>query len=97
MASQGGLARPNTVLEIVGSERPPVNLHTVANIALMNSLESFDVVIICCGKPDEAVYWQQRLTEGKGSIVAHSSTVIAVHEDWPGGAGNGTCLSWNNF
>jgi hypothetical protein len=63
-----------------------------SNISLMNSLESFDVVIICCGKPDEAKYWQTRLSRGKGSVVAAACTIIAVHEDWPGGAGNGRCF-----
>jgi len=68
------------------------------NIELMNSLESFDVVIVCCGKPDEAKYWQTRLTNGKGSVLAEATTVVAVHEDWPGGAGNalGTMYAFQN-
>jgi len=69
-----------------------------SNIELMNSLESFDVVIVCCGQVDEARYWQQRLTKGKGSVVAATTTVIAVFEDWPGGAGNalGTMYAFKN-
>eukprot|EP00606_Chrysophyceae_sp_TOSAG23-5_P000163 GSChrysophyteH2.ASY1.ANO1.1020.1 assembled CDS len=69
-----------------------------ANIALMNSLESFDVVIVCCGKPAEAKYWQARLSKGRGSVIKESTTVLAVHEDWPGGAGNalGTMYAYQN-
>ena len=35
---------------------------------------------------------------GKGSIIADSTTVLAVHEDWPGGAGNalGTLYAYQN-
>ena len=61
----------------------------VANIGIMNQLESFDVVIICCSKDKQASYWQKRLNDGKGSIVSNNCTIIAVDEDWPGGAGNG--------
>jgi hypothetical protein len=74
------------------------NERITSNIALMNSLESFDVVIVCCGKPTEAKYWQQRLSKGKGSILSASTLVLAVHEDWPGGAGNalGTLYAYQN-
>lgn len=69
-----------------------------ANIDVMNSLESFNVIIICCGSSDGAKFWQTRLTQGKGSVVADSSIVIAVHEDWPGGAGNalGSLYAYQN-
>eukprot|EP00605_Chrysophyceae_sp_TOSAG23-4_P001482 GSChrysophyteH1.ASY1.ANO1.1619.1 assembled CDS len=68
------------------------------NITLMNSLESFDVVIICCGNSAGAKYWQSRLTKGKGSVIAENTIVLAVHEDWPGGAGNalGTLYAYQN-
>jgi hypothetical protein len=32
------------------------------NIALMNRLEGFDVVIVCCSGEKQADYWQQRLS-----------------------------------
>lgn len=32
------------------------------NIALMNSLEGFDVVIVCCSGEKQADYWQSRLS-----------------------------------
>ena len=60
-----------------------------SNVALMNKLEGFDIVIVCTGNSNQAAYWQQRLTNGKGSVVSHQSKILAVHEDWPGGAGNG--------
>ena len=59
------------------------------NITLMNDLQGFDVIIICCSSQHQANYWQRRLEQGKGSILPSSSLVIAVEEDWEGGAGNG--------
>lgn len=59
------------------------------NIASIKKLEGFDVVIICCSSSLQASYWQKRFEDGKGSTLAPSSLVIAVEEDWPGGAGNG--------
>ena len=32
------------------------------NIELMNGLEGFDVIIVCCSGEKQADYWQQRLT-----------------------------------
>ena len=55
----------------------------------MNSLEGFDVVIVCCSSQKQANYWQKRLEDGRGSIMPPTSIVLAVQEDWPGGAGNG--------
>ena len=55
----------------------------------MNKLEGFDVVIICCSSDKLASYWQKRLEDGRGSILPKQSVVLAVQEDWPGGAGNG--------
>ena len=60
------------------------------NILVMNNLEGFDVVIICCSSDKLAQYWQKRLEDGRGSILPKQSVVLAVQEDWPGGAGNGT-------
>lgn len=67
-----------------------VNLEVMrGNIASIKKLEGFDVVIICCSSSLQAAYWQKRFEEGKGSTLSPSSIVIAVEEDWPGGAGNG--------
>jgi hypothetical protein len=62
---------------------------TRENIATMNRLEGFDVVIVCTGTALQASYWQSRLDGGKGSIVSKTATIVAVDEDWVGGAGNG--------
>ena len=59
------------------------------NVQVMNSLVGFDVVIICCSSSKQANYWQKRLEDGRGSILPTESLVLAVQEDWPGGAGNG--------
>eukprot|EP00948_MAST-09A_sp_MAST-9A-sp1_P001063 g1063.t1 len=54
--------------------------------ALM-SATSFDVVIVCTGTETSANWWQTRLS--KSEILPSSAVVLAVHEDWEGGAGNG--------
>ena len=59
------------------------------NITIMNKLEGFDVVIVCCSSEKQAGYWQKRLEDGRGSVIPQSSHVLAVQEDWVGGAGNG--------
>ncbi len=59
------------------------------NILAMNALEGFDVTIVCCSSQKQANYWQKRLEDVRGSVLAPKTTVIAVQEDWPGGAGNG--------
>lgn len=63
------------------------------NIQTMNLLEGFDVVVICCSSSFQAEYWQKRLEEGRGSILPLTSVVLAVQEDWPGGAGNGKLIN----
>lgn len=69
----------------------------VANVATMNKLEGFNVVIICCSSSLQAKYWQQRLEAGRGSVLAIDSVVLSVEEDWPGGAGNGKKLQCLQF
>jgi hypothetical protein len=69
-----------------------------SNIEIMNQLNGFNVVIICCSQSQQARYWQKRLEEGRGSVLPLSSIVLAVQEDWPGGAGNalGTLYAYKN-
>jgi hypothetical protein len=59
------------------------------NIEVMNRLEGFHVVIVCCSSEKQANYWQGRLEKGRGSVIPADAAVLAVEEDWPGGAGNG--------
>lgn len=68
------------------------------NIDVMNRLEGFHVVIVCCSNAQQARYWQKRLEEGRGSVMPQSSIVLSVQEDWPGGAGNalGTLYAYKN-
>jgi len=65
-------------------------------LAAMLKVEGFDVIIICCGTSHQAAFWQARLERGRGVIVPKDATVLCVHEDWPGGAGNGlgTLYAW---
>ena len=49
----------------------------------------YDVVIVCTGNPSQEKYWQSRLESGLGVFFPKTTVVLAVHEDWEGGAGNG--------
>lgn len=66
------------------------------NIGLMVPDQGYDVTIVCCSDTAQATFWQDRLEKGKGTVVPSSSCVLAVDEDWPGGAGNflGTLYAW---
>jgi len=55
----------------------------------MNEQRNFDVVVVCTSTEFQANYWQQRLDNGVGTWLPATTKVVAVHEDWPGGAGNG--------
>ncbi|RLN13980.1 hypothetical protein BBJ28_00023799, partial [Nothophytophthora sp. Chile5] len=59
------------------------------NIDEINRLDGYDVVIVCTSTPHQAQYWQERLMATRGSISPKDTKVIAVFEDWEGGAGNG--------
>jgi len=59
------------------------------NIAEINKLDGYNVIIVCTSTPHQAAYWQDRLMATRGSISPDDAQVIAVHEDWEGGAGNG--------
>ena len=59
-----------------------------SNIDSISVEKGYDVVIICCSSEEQAGYWQQRLENGRGSLLAPSALVLAVSEDWEGGAGN---------
>lgn len=61
----------------------------VENIQQMNRLAGYDVVIVCCSNQSQEDYWQRRLESVRGQVMPLSTVVLAVHEDWPGGAGNG--------
>ncbi len=48
-----------------------------------------DVVIVSTTTPADEDYWQRRLEATRGLFTRPDAIVIAVHEDWEGGAGNG--------
>ena len=57
-----------------------------------NSLNGFNVIIVCCSSSLQANYWQKRLENGKGTVLPRDAFIISVEEDWPGGAGNGNAI-----
>jgi hypothetical protein len=59
-----------------------------ANVDLMNEGLGFDVVVVCTSTEKQANYWQMRLEDGCGTFLPAKTHVLAVHEDWEGGAGN---------
>lgn len=48
-----------------------------------------DIIIISTNTQEQANFWQKRIRELRGIICKHDAFIIAIHEDWPGGAGNG--------
>ena len=59
-------------------------------IDVMQGPEGFDVIIVCCSNLAAERFWQARLSETAEEVTGcKSTTVLAVHEDWNGGAGNG--------
>ncbi len=67
--------------------------HHLENIESMNRCNridnGMDVIIISTSNRSQEIYWQKRLDAGRGQILAPNTLVLVVHEDWPGGAGNG--------
>jgi hypothetical protein len=61
----------------------------IQNIQEMNRLAGYDVVVVCCSNQSQEDYWQARLEAVRGQVMPVTSLVLSVHEDWPGGAGNG--------
>lgn len=49
---------------------------------------SMDVIIVVTSNSQQEAFWQERLT-APASNHFHSAKIVVVHEDWPGGAGNG--------
>ena len=64
--------------------------YCATNIDLCCNIDCcYDVVIVCTGNPSQEKYWQSRLESGLGVFFPKTTVVLAVHEDWEGGAGNG--------
>ena len=69
-----------------------------ANIDSITTENGYNVLIVCCSSEQQAGYWQSRLEDGRGSLLPSSALVLAVSEDWEGGAGNalGTLFAFQN-
>jgi len=48
-----------------------------------------DILIVSTRTPQQEKYWQKRLEQLRGVIIQKDAYVVVIHEDWPGGAGNG--------
>jgi hypothetical protein len=48
-----------------------------------------DILIVSTNTQHQEDFWQKRLKELRGVILNPNAVVLAVTEDWPGGAGNG--------
>lgn len=48
-----------------------------------------NIAIVTTGSAQQEKFWQERLNSLDGPFVQSNSKFIAIHEDWPGGAGNG--------
>ena len=53
------------------------------------SSAGMDAIVVCTSSPAQELYWQRRLEATRGQICPPDALILAVHEDWPGGAGNG--------
>jgi phosphomannomutase len=80
---------------IAGPIRDAVEAHVAgenigANLVRMRNPEAgMDVVIVSTVSEHQAAYWQERLDATRGQVAASDAVILVVHEDWPGGAGNG--------
>mmetsp|Transcript_50359 Transcript_50359/g.129708 ORF Transcript_50359/g.129708 Transcript_50359/m.129708 type:complete len:535 (-) Transcript_50359:386-1990(-) len=59
------------------------------HVEMMRFDTGYDIVIVCTSNESQEEYWQSRLEHGKGQIIPKNAAIVAVHEDWEGGAGNG--------
>lgn len=51
--------------------------------------DGFDVIIVSTNNSSQEEYWQKRLRSFRGVICKPNAVILAVTEDWNGGAGNG--------
>ena len=62
----------------------------LTEIEAMQGSQGFDFVIVCCSNLAAENFWQERLEATVEEVTGcKATTVLAVHEDWNGGAGNG--------
>lgn len=63
------------------------NLHQIDQAAAKNS--GMDVIIVSTSNKQQELFWQKRLEKRIGNLLKKGTIVVAIEEDWPGGAGNG--------
>jgi|GEM_PF-603190 len=66
-------------------------MQQLAHVVSMNTAPAsgtgMDVVIVSTSSERDEQYWQKRLDATRGQICKKTAITLAVHEDWPGGAG----------
>ncbi len=67
-----------------GDDRRAANLDGMADPAA-----GLDVIIVSTTSPHQEAYWQERLERSRGQVARRDALILALCEDWPGGAGNG--------
>ena len=73
----------------MGSNASASQAMELEEVARMLSPCGFDVIIVCCSNQAAENYWQARLEQTVVQVTGTNAKVVAVHEDWNGGAGNG--------
>ncbi len=63
------------------------NIELMAAAAGTNA--GMDIIIVSTTSAQQEAYWQKRLEATRGQVANRDAVIVAVHEDWPGGAGNG--------
>ena len=65
----------------------------LANIDMMVKTASkglgMEIIIVSTTNGHQEKFWQERLEKTRGQIANSNALILVVHEDWPGGAGNG--------
>ncbi|MCO4744288.1 MAG: hypothetical protein KC912_05830 [Proteobacteria bacterium] len=56
---------------------------------ILDRASAFDIIVVSTPSAAQTPWWQARLEAVRGSILAEDATILCLHEDWPGGAGNG--------
>ncbi|KAL3908312.1 MAG: hypothetical protein SGPRY_009848 [Prymnesium sp.] len=61
----------------------------LAEIGGMMGGSGYDWLVVCCSNESAEAFWQTRLQLTVEEVTGHAGSVVCVHEDWEGGAGNG--------
>lgn len=53
------------------------------------NIEGMDFLIISTSTKGQQEYWEQHLNKLRGKLIKNDAYLLVIHEQWPGGAGNG--------